>query len=136
MILIINTCLAEQLEIITAEKADKFKVKKIAGKFQQSEKLLPAISAAVKSFGGLKKLKGIGVVTGPGGFTSVRIGVAVANALAYGLNLPIIGLKVSEFKDNQELVEKIFNKIKTAKLANIVMPYYDREPNITVKKET
>lgn len=35
-------------------------------------------------------LKGIVVYKGPGSFTGLRIGMSVANALAYGQNVPIV----------------------------------------------
>jgi tRNA threonylcarbamoyladenosine biosynthesis protein TsaB len=34
---------------------------------------------------------GIVVFRGPGSFTGLRIGITVANTLAYGLNVPIVG---------------------------------------------
>ncbi len=43
--------------------------------------------------GNNKKLQNIGGIVafkGPGSFTGLRIGLSVANALAYGLNIPII----------------------------------------------
>lgn len=135
MILIINTTPADHLEIILANKKDDFKVKKIPGRFNQAEKLLPAVSkllAAQKIK--MEKIRAIGVVIGPGGFTAVRIGVAVANGLAYGLNLPIVGIKKDEFADNAELVANIFERANGAKPAKLVMPFYDREPNITMAK--
>lgn len=136
MILIINTAPQDHMTVILAQKKDSFKAKTISGQFRQAEKLLPTIDAICKKNGAaLNKLRGIGVVVGPGGFTSVRIGVAVANAFAYSLNLPIIGLKLSDFSDDKELVAKVFEKIKTVKPAKLVLPFYDREPNITMPKK-
>lgn len=132
MILIINTCLADQMELLLADKQDKFKIKKIKGKFNQSEKLLPAIDLLLKNNKASNKLKGLGVVTGPGGFTSTRIGVAVANALSYGLKIPVVGLRKDQFDGNNDLVAKIIKLQKTAKIGKLVLPYYDKEPNITV----
>lgn len=39
---------------------------------------------------GLSHLHGIGVINGPGSFTGMRIGVAVAQALAYTNQLPVV----------------------------------------------
>lgn len=136
MILIINTTPGDRLEIILAEKKDKYKVKSSSGKFNQAEKLLPAIDSLLKSKKiTAQKLRAIGVVTGPGGFTAVRIGVAVANGLGYGLNLSVVGIKANEFKNNDELVAKIFELVKVPGKRKLAMPYYDREPNITMKKK-
>jgi len=135
MILIINTTPSDHLEIILAKKPDDFKIKKISGRFNQAEKLLPAIAELLQAQKiKPEKLTGIGVVIGPGGFTSVRIGVAVANGLGYGLDLPIVGIKRDEFIDENDLTAKIFQRAKTLKPAKLVMPFYDREPNITVAK--
>ena len=136
MILIINTTPSDHLEIILASKKDDFKVRKIPGRFNQAEKLLPAISSLLlRDKIKPEKLRAIGVVTGPGGFTSVRIGVAVANGLGYGLNLPIVGIKKDEFADNSELISMVFDRARVLKPAKLVLPFYDREPNITMAKK-
>lgn len=135
MILIINTTPADHFELLLVKRREDFKRKKVTGKFHHSEKLVPAIAAFLSANKiSWDKLKGIGVVVGPGGFTSVRIGVAVANALAYARNLPIVGVKADTFKSPSELVEEVSARIKSVKPSQIVLPYYDREPNITVPK--
>ncbi|MFA5020624.1 MAG: tRNA (adenosine(37)-N6)-threonylcarbamoyltransferase complex dimerization subunit type 1 TsaB [Patescibacteria group bacterium] len=136
MILIINTTSNDHLEIILAGRPADFKVKKIPGKFNQAEKLLPAIAKLlaaekIKPEG----LKAIGVVVGPGGFTSVRIGVAAANGLGYGLRVPVVGIKSAEFSDQRELVAKIFARAKSSAKSKLARPFYDREPNITMAKK-
>lgn len=42
----------------------------------------------------LRILKGIEVETGPGSFTGLRVGVSVANALAYSLGIPVNGKRL------------------------------------------
>lgn len=37
-------------------------------------------------------LQGVVVLTGPGSYTSIRIGVSFANALGYARNIPVVGL--------------------------------------------
>jgi len=39
----------------------------------------------------------IAVIKGPGPFTALRVSIAVANTLAYGLNLPIWGVPVQDY---------------------------------------
>lgn len=41
----------------------------------------------------LSDLKGVDVFTGPGSFTGLRVGTAIANALGYGLDIKVNGKK-------------------------------------------
>lgn len=57
----------------------------------QAEKLLPLIEKLLKDNGlELTDLASIRVAAAGQGFTSLRIGVATANALAYALGIPVV----------------------------------------------
>ncbi len=63
----------------------------------QAEALAPMVAAVVEEAnsaipGGLAELDGVAVTTGPGTFTGVRIGLAMAKALALPCGIPVIGL--------------------------------------------
>ncbi len=129
MILFINTSLPEHIILeLRDEKGKKIKAKKIKAARQQAEKLLVGIEkillAANKN---LKDLKKIEVAACGGSFTSLRIGVVTANALAYALNIPVAAIDNSGNKI-------IDDKNRIFKNHNIISPRYDREPNIGIKK--
>lgn len=120
-------CLVNQ-GIITAKK-------QFQAQYQQAEKLLVEIDKLFKTYSlKLITLKGIAVVTGPGPFTALRIGVATANTMAWALKIPVVGIKLIEFKDIKRLVEISEEKIKKTKAGSIIEPFYGKEPNITKKK--
>jgi tRNA threonylcarbamoyladenosine biosynthesis protein TsaB len=55
--------------------------------------LVPAIQTAMAETGlNAKDLKAVGIALGPGSFTSLRIGLAVAKGLALSLRIPVIGI--------------------------------------------
>ena len=59
----------------------------------QAEALMPALEAVLATVGrDWSALDLLGVGTGPGNFTGVRIGVAAARGLALGLGIPAIGV--------------------------------------------
>ena len=125
MTLYINTASYDQI-IIALRKGNKDLAKKIIKvKNNQAEKLMPAIEALLKAnrvkLGVLRKI----VVANRGGsFTSLRIGVISANALAYALNIPV------------EAEEKSLKKNKKFGRYSLVEPIYDREPNIGAPKKS
>lgn len=97
-----------------------------------SDKLTDHIMKALEKSGvRASDLSGIGVITGPGSFSAVRYGVATANAFAYGLNLPIVGIKqVSSLSSKESYGDALMKALKGKKKFVPVKPYYDREPNI------
>ena len=63
----------------------------------QAERLLPMLEELMAEAGaGWTALDGIGVVTGPGNFTGVRLAVAAARGLALGLGIPAVGVSIFE----------------------------------------
>ncbi len=134
MYLYINTANGDDIVLALLNKQGVIlKFKKIQAKYKQSEKLLVNIDKLVAK--DLKKLKGIMVVKGPGSFTALRIGLTTANAMAWGLGLPIVGLSEKKDINDKGLITKGYNKIKRIKNFKAVMPEYGREPNISVKSK-
>jgi tRNA threonylcarbamoyladenosine biosynthesis protein TsaB len=59
--------------------------------------LVPAIeSLLAESRLDTSDLRGVGVASGPGSFTGVRVGMATAKGLAYALDIPVVGLSTLE----------------------------------------
>ncbi len=77
-----------------------------------------------------KKLRGkiphsLGVTNGPGAFSATRIGVALANALAYAWQIPVVALTKDQF-DSKTPLARGFKKS--------VPVIYSMPPNITTSK--
>lgn len=130
MILFINTASYDEIVIaLLTSDGKKIKTKKFKAARQQAEKLLPAVSQLLESQNKeLKDLTRIQVVVTGGSFTSLRIGVVTANALAYALNILVEAVTA----DGEILKNQAVKKFATY---NIVTPQYDREPNIGIKKK-
>ncbi|HET9068993.1 MAG TPA: tRNA (adenosine(37)-N6)-threonylcarbamoyltransferase complex dimerization subunit type 1 TsaB [Amaricoccus sp.] len=63
----------------------------------QAERLLPMLEEMLAEAGTeWRDLDGIGVVTGPGNFTGVRLAVAAARGLSLALGIPAVGVSVFE----------------------------------------
>ena len=66
--------------------------------FQASDGILGAIDEVLRDAGAkLADLTAVLAITGPGSFTGLRVGIAVANALAHQLGIPIVGLRTDEW---------------------------------------
>lgn len=75
------------------------------------------------------QLKGIVAHKGPGSFTGLRIGITVANAIAYGKSVPIVGVAGDNWLTSgvTKLSEGVDDKI--------VLPEYGAAPHITPPKK-
>lgn len=106
---------------VVIKQADKLITERFwAGDRQQAEQLLPSIlELLTEQQLGWSDLEAIQVVNQAGSFTSLRIGVVTANALAYALGLLVTGTSGQLLKsDGYQIIE----------------PEYSGQPNITTKK--
>lgn len=132
MILLISTFDNSHFSIAVGEKKI-IKSQIVQKPFLQSELLLEKIDSLIDR----KSLTQIIVVSGPGAFSGLRIGIATANALSYALKIPVVGVQLQKPWLNlplRQLIEKVwtegFNKLKNKKAGDFVLPAYDKQPNI------
>jgi hypothetical protein len=116
MILLINTVGQSDVEVgIKVEGKIVAQSQMIANR-AQAEKLLPEIEKLLgKNKFKLQDIQEIEVNNSGGSFTSLRIGVATANALGFALGVPVKGTSGSAKKVGD---------------ISVVEPVYDREPDI------
>lgn len=79
-------------------------------------------------------LTSIAVVTGPGSYTSLRTLATLANTLAFALGIQIVGVKVPEESQDEE----VFPRLSRQKRAAVpwVTPVYAHAPHITKPKKS
>ena len=79
--------------------------------------------------GKYEELKGIIVFKGPGSFTGLRIGAAVANAIAYAQQINIVGTTGDEWRNSG------VRRLQAGDDDKIVLPTYGARPHITSVKK-
>ena len=90
MILVINTS-GNALEFVLDDKYKTVAVDKQSVALPaETEKFITECGASWSD------ISAIGVVTGPGSFTGIRLGIAYAKGLAIGLNIPIVPINAFE----------------------------------------
>jgi tRNA A37 threonylcarbamoyladenosine modification protein TsaB len=76
-----------------------------------------------------KALSGVVVVSGPGSFSSIRMGVLTANLFSRLLDIPLYAVETTDDPNLEEIRDKaVQGEFRAEKY---VEPVYDREPNIT-----
>ncbi len=136
MILLIDTSQHEVILVALIRSDGRLIRKRILKQaFQQSERLLPMIDDVLrKAKIRLTSLTGVAVVSGPGGFTSLRVGISTANALAFGLGIPVVGLFPKGLSNLQSLAILALKSLNKGKVGKWVAPQYGQEPNISNSK--
>ena len=74
-------------------------------------------------------IAGIGIFSGPGSFTGLRIGITVMNTLADSLQIPIVG------SGGDEWVSEAKKRLENGENDRIVLPLYGSEANITIPRK-
>jgi tRNA threonylcarbamoyladenosine biosynthesis protein TsaB len=109
--------------------------KKIAGrKWQAHLKLAESLNLEIEKLLDLlsisyDNLEGIAVYQGPGSFTGLRIGMSVANTLAYGLQIPIVA------HSGKNWLEMAINGLLKGRNNKLAIPKYGAPAHITKPKK-
>ncbi len=126
MIVYINTSERDAFSIALLKGEECVRTETIDSPRKSSELLLSAIEDMLtKEKKTIQDILGIAVVHGPGSFTALRIGVATANALAFGLQVPVQG--VDKSSDFSTIARSLENQLD---YTQSVVPAYGSEPNI------
>lgn len=129
MILLISTESNERFSVGIADKSGLKKYKTESKRFQLSELLLKTIKQLVGA--DLNVLEKIFVIKGPGAFSALRTGVAIANSLAYGLDILITGVLLQQgFANEKEKLEWLLEQGNKKEGEKIIVPEYGKAPNI------
>jgi len=103
---------------------DELKTVEWKGKGDLSENLISKIDSLLKESGETKEsLTKIAVLAGPGSYTGLRIGITVANFLAWSLSIPIVEAGIID----QKLI------LKSEK--PYILPEYYADPHITKQRK-
>lgn len=94
-ILLIDTC-TERGILAYGSSTEILFVKELPFGPIQSKFLMPYLNEALQSWGCPPDLDVIGVSIGPGSYTGIRLGVAVAQALSYSWKVPLVGVSSLE----------------------------------------
>lgn len=132
MYLYLDTTERDSFRVALVDKGIVLKNKTVLSVRQHSEKLLKTINGLLQHHPNpsskRRGLQGIAVVKGPGSFTSLRVGISTANALAYAWGVPVAGVNPN-YSLNK--IEALFKK----KHPKIVLPKYGSAPHITLAKQ-
>lgn len=100
-----------------------------------SSKILPIIDNGLKKVNlKLHDINKIFVVTGPGSFTGIRVGVTIAKTIAWALKIDIIPLSSIELMATTSTHKKKLVPMIDARRGNVFVGIYDNELNC-IKKD-
>lgn len=97
VVLYIDTSSNEEIVVSLIVDGKEDEIREKIGK-NKAQVVLPMIDQLLKKHGlSSDKLTNIQVNTGPGSFTGLRVGVSIANALGFSLQISVNGKKVGEY---------------------------------------
>lgn len=109
---------------------------------QHSQKLLPFVDQVLAQADlSLSQLDAIAYGQGPGSFTGVRIGVSVTQGLAFGADLPVVGISNLAAMAQQAIATTKCQQVVTAidaRMAEVYFALYQNDQGLAqlVDKET
>lgn len=132
MYLFIDTSDPEKTLVGLLEMDGSFKdSKEWVGRQNQSEELLSRVDLLFKKNGIDKKsIDKLVVISGPGSYTGLRVGISTANALAFAWGIPVVGITSTDWQRREgrsDLLSKADDQP--------VKAFYLNAPHITSPKK-
>jgi tRNA threonylcarbamoyl adenosine modification protein YeaZ len=88
-----TSCRAASVAVVDSRQAEPLAAASRAMARGHAEALAPMVEQAMRCVeGGLASLDRIAVTTGPGSFTGIRVGLAMARAMGVALGVPVVGV--------------------------------------------
>lgn len=120
MILKIDSTNSEKIKVELRDIGAKIIDLSILNQKIGSQVLLPSIVRILKKHKKtLSDVKSVEVNTGPGSFTGTRVGVSIANALGFALDIPVNGSPRFVESDST-------SRSEVGKKAKIALPIYEK----------
>lgn len=136
MIVILESVNSTKAAVLISTRPGQHQLVSVTAERRAGSQLLNLLDKALKQTKqSVGKIKGVGVVAGPGGFAAVRSAVAMANAIGYARQIPVVAISADEYKNYDELTAKIYKKLAKRSTYRPVLPIYGAEPNIGKKKQ-
>ena len=105
----------------------RIQARRVLAEQRHSSLLLPMVDALLRESGlTLRQLDGIGYGAGPGSFTGLRIACAVTQGLAFGADLPVVGVSTLESIAEQTDAGQVLT-VLDARMAEVYWAAYRRE---------
>src|SRR5512135_2681098 len=101
--------------------------RRVLAEQRHSSLLLPMVDELLRESGiGLRQLDGIGYGAGPGSFTGLRIACAVTQGLAFGADLPVVGVSTLESIAEQTGADRVLT-VLDARMAEVYWAAHQRD---------
>lgn len=83
----------------------------------------------------VRKLEGIIVIPGPGGFSTVRAAALFANLASFAMKIPTLAIRPKPSESLEEIFARGKSELKRNKKSESIEPLYAGSPNITKPKK-